>query len=42
MGIWNEIQEQMIELHKLLEEKKQLDKLYNQLKDQYDGITDTK
>jgi len=32
MGIWNEIQEQMKELHQLLEERKQLDKIYNQIK----------
>jgi hypothetical protein len=41
MPIWNEIQEQMKELHQLLEEQKQLNNLYNNyLKNQYDGITD--
>jgi predicted component of type VI protein secretion system len=42
MGIWNEIQEQMKELHQLLEERKQLDEIYNQTKNQYDRITDIK
>ena len=41
MGIWNEIQEQMIELHKLLEEQKQLDKIYNQIKTENDRITNS-
>ena len=41
MAIWNEILEQMKELHQLLEEQKQLDNLFNnQLKNQHDGITD--
>jgi predicted component of type VI protein secretion system len=31
MGIWNEIQEQMKELHRLLEERKQLDELYTKI-----------
>ena len=43
MAIWNEIQEQMKELHQLLEEQKQLNNLYNNyLKNQHDGITDPK
>ena len=42
MAIWNEIQEQLKELQRLLDERKQLDNLYNQVKDQYDGITDPK
>ena len=41
MGIWNEIQEQMIELHKLLEEQKQLDEIYNQIKTENDRITNS-
>ncbi len=37
MAIWNEIQEQMKELHQLLDEKQQLDKkLYNQITKEYD------
>ncbi len=37
MAIWNEIQEQMKELHRLLDEKQQLDnKLYNQITKEYD------
>ncbi len=31
MAIWNEIQEQMKELHRLLEEGKQLDELYTKI-----------
>jgi len=43
MGIWNEIQEQMIELQKLLEKHKQLNNIFNnQLIDQYDRSTDSK
>ena len=42
MGIWNEIQKQLKELQQLFDERKQLDKLYNQLKEQYDENTDTK
>jgi hypothetical protein len=37
MAIWNEIEEQMKELHRLLNEKQQLDKeLYNQITQEYD------
>jgi len=36
MAIWNEIQEQMKELHRLLEERKQLDKLYTKINQKYD------
>ena len=37
MAIWNEIQEQMKELHRLLDEKQQRDKkLYNQITKEYD------
>jgi len=32
MGIWNEIQEQLKELQQLLDERKQLDEIYNQIK----------
>ncbi len=43
MGIWNEIQEQMIELQKLLEKHKQLNNIFNnQIIDQYDRSTDSK
>ena len=42
MAIWNEIQEQLKELQRLLDERKQLDNLYNQIKNQHDGITDPK
>ena len=42
MGIWNEIQEQLKELQQLLDERKQLDEIYNQLKNQNDRITDPK
>ena len=42
MVIWNEIQEQLKELQQLLDERKQLDQIYNQLKNQHDGITDPK
>ena len=40
MGIWNEIQEQLVELQRLLDERKELDNLYNQIKNQNDRITD--
>jgi predicted component of type VI protein secretion system len=40
MGIWNEIQEQLKELQQLLDERKQLDNLYNQIKKENDRITD--
>ena len=40
MGIWNEIQEQLKELQQLLDERKQLDEIYNQLKTENDRITD--
>jgi DNA repair exonuclease SbcCD ATPase subunit len=40
MGIWNEIQEQLIELQQLLNERKELDEIYNQIKNQNDRITD--
>ena len=36
MGIWNEIQEQLKELQQLLDERKQLDNLYNQIKKEND------
>ncbi len=36
MAIWNEIQEQMKELHRLLEEGKQLDELYTKINQEYD------
>ena len=42
MGIWNEIQEQLKELQQLLDERKQLDEIYNQIKNQNDRITDPK
>ena len=32
MAIWNEIQEQLKELQRLLDERKQLDEIYNQIK----------
>jgi len=40
MAIWNEIQEQLKELQRLLDERKQLDNLYNQIKKENDRITD--
>ena len=40
MGIWNEIQEQLVELQRLLNERKELDNLYNQIKKENDRITD--
>ena len=40
MGIWNEIQEQLKELQQLLDERKQLDEIYNQIKTKNDRITD--
>ena len=40
MGIWNEIQEQLKELQQLLDERKQLDEIYNQIKTENDRITD--
>ena len=40
MAIWNEIQEQLIELQRLLDERKELDNLYNQIKTENDRITD--
>lgn len=40
MGIWNEIQEQLVELQRLLDERKELDNLYNQIKTKNDRITD--
>lgn len=40
MAIWNEIQEQLKELQQLLDERKQLDNLYNQIKKENDRITD--
>ena len=40
MGIWNEIQEQLKELQQLLDERKELDNLYNQIKTENDRITD--
>ncbi len=42
MGIWNEIQEQLKELQQLLDERKQLDEIYNQIKTENDRITDLK
>ena len=36
MAIWNEIQEQMKELHRLLEEGKQLNELYTKINQEYD------
>jgi len=41
MAIWNEIQEQLKELQQLLDERKQLDNLYNQIKKENDGITNS-
>jgi len=41
MGIWNEIQEQLKELQQLLDERKQLDEIYNQLKTENDRITNS-
>jgi len=35
MGIWNEIQEQLKELQQLLDERKQLDEIYNTSKEWY-------
>jgi len=40
MGIWNEIQEQLKELQQLLDERKQLDEIYNQIKTENDRIAD--
>ena len=40
MGIWNEIQEQLKELQQLLDERKQLDEIYNQIKTENDRVTD--
>ena len=40
MGIWNEIQEQLKELQRLLDERKELDNFYNQIKTENDRITD--
>jgi len=40
MGIWNEIEEQLKELQQLLDERKQLDEIYNQIKTENDRITD--
>ena len=40
MAIWNEIQEQLVELQRLLDERKELDKMYNQIKTENDRITD--
>jgi len=42
MGIWNEIQEQLKELQQLLDERKQLDEIYNQIKTENDRIRDLK
>ena len=42
MGIWNEIQEQLKELQQLLDERKQLDEMYNQIKTENDRIRDLK
>ncbi len=39
MAIWNEIQEQLKELQQLLDERKQLDKMYNKIKADNDRIT---
>ena len=41
MGIWNEIQEQLVELQRLLDERKELDKMYNQIKTENDRITNS-
>jgi len=41
MGIWNEIQEQLKELQQLLDERKQLDEIYNQIKTKNDRITNS-
>ena len=41
MGIWNEIQEQLVELQRLLDERKELDNLYNQIKTENDRITNS-
>ena len=41
MGIWNEIQEQLVELQRLLDERKELDNLYNQIKTKNDRITNS-
>ena len=41
MAIWNEIQEQLKELQQLLDERKQLDNLYNQIKKENDRITNS-
>jgi len=40
MAIWNEIQEQLKELQQLLDKSKQLDEIYNQIKNENDRITD--
>ena len=42
MGIWNEIQEQLKELQQLLDERKQLDEIYNQIKTENDRVTNLK
>ena len=42
MGIWNEIQEQLKELQQLIDERKQLDEIYNQIKTENDRIRDLK
>jgi predicted component of type VI protein secretion system len=39
MAIWNEIQEQLKELQQLLDERKQLDEMYNKIKADNDRIT---
>lgn len=36
MAIWNEIQEQLKELQQLLDERKQLDKIYTKINQEYD------
>jgi DNA repair exonuclease SbcCD ATPase subunit len=41
MAIWNEIQEQLKELQQLLDERKQLDEIYNQIKTENDRITNS-
>ncbi len=41
MGIWNEIQEQLKELQQLLDERKQLDEIYNQIKTENDRIANS-
>ena len=41
MGIWNEIQEQLVELQQLLDERKELDEIYNQIKTENDRITNS-